>query len=134
MNGISLLIQIKVSNYWEAIGVIAAHKAGIDPISLRRNRINNIPCNSNMLSNGYAYSRIMPITWLMLETICSIYIQNKCSKVILWTNFKLKLIHTISWCSHLDHERRAEKLGRSHWRNQREVSQHFVLMELKNNT
>ncbi|XP_030950023.1 uncharacterized protein LOC115973911 isoform X2 [Quercus lobata] len=53
---------IKVSNYWEAIGVIAAHKAGIDPISLRRNRINNIPCNSNMLSNGYAYSRIMPIT------------------------------------------------------------------------
>ncbi|KAM4097311.1 hypothetical protein ACJW30_08G172400 [Castanea mollissima] len=53
---------IKVSNYWEAIGVIAAHKAGIDPISLRRNRINNIPCNFNMLSNGYAHSRIMPIT------------------------------------------------------------------------
>ena len=62
LNGISPLIQIKVSNYWEAIGVIAAHKAGIDPISLRRNRINNIPCNSNMLPNGYAYSRIMPIT------------------------------------------------------------------------
>ncbi|CAN0865242.1 Uncharacterized lipoprotein syc1174_c [Linum grandiflorum] len=33
---------IKVSNYWEAIGVIAAHKAGIDPHSLRRDRIANI--------------------------------------------------------------------------------------------
>ncbi|KAK3037582.1 hypothetical protein RJ639_030765, partial [Escallonia herrerae] len=33
---------VKVSNYWEAIGVIAAHKAGVDPNSLRRNRIKNI--------------------------------------------------------------------------------------------
>ncbi|XP_071927698.1 uncharacterized protein [Coffea arabica] len=29
---------VTVSNYWEAIGVIAAHKAGVDPISLRKNR------------------------------------------------------------------------------------------------
>ncbi|XP_057787092.1 uncharacterized protein LOC131004422 [Salvia miltiorrhiza] len=34
---------VKVSNYWEAIGVIAAHKAGIDPNSLRRDGINCIP-------------------------------------------------------------------------------------------
>ncbi|XP_062150122.1 uncharacterized protein LOC133858666 [Alnus glutinosa] len=52
---------VKVSNYWEAIGVIAAHKAGIDPHSLRRNRINNIPCTPNMPANGYAFSNTMPI-------------------------------------------------------------------------
>ncbi|KAH6770494.1 hypothetical protein C2S52_015297 [Perilla frutescens var. hirtella] len=33
---------VKVSNYWEAIGVVVAHKAGIDPYSLRKDRINNI--------------------------------------------------------------------------------------------
>ncbi|XP_073146608.1 uncharacterized protein [Henckelia pumila] len=33
---------VKVSNYWEAVGVIAAHKAGVDPNSLRKNRINSI--------------------------------------------------------------------------------------------
>ncbi|KAJ6721243.1 hypothetical protein OIU85_024341 [Salix viminalis] len=33
---------VMVANYWEAIGVIAAHKAGIDPYSLRRNGIGNI--------------------------------------------------------------------------------------------
>lgn len=33
---------VKVANYWEAIGVVAAHKAGIDPYSLRRDRINTI--------------------------------------------------------------------------------------------
>ncbi len=37
-----------------------------DPHSLRRNRINNIPCNSTMLSNGYSFSRTMPISWLKL--------------------------------------------------------------------
>ncbi|KAG8378602.1 hypothetical protein BUALT_Bualt07G0002600 [Buddleja alternifolia] len=48
---------VKVSNYWEAIGVIAAHKAGIDPNSLRKNRINNIKhtsFNPIQPSNGYA--------------------------------------------------------------------------------
>ncbi|GAB4840383.1 hypothetical protein Ancab_021149 [Ancistrocladus abbreviatus] len=44
---------VKVSNYWEAIGVIAAHKAGIDPNSLRRNRIDNIECRSSISSNGH---------------------------------------------------------------------------------
>nr|XP_016502772.1 PREDICTED: uncharacterized lipoprotein syc1174_c-like isoform X1 [Nicotiana tabacum] len=47
---------VKVSNYWEAIGVIAAHKAGIDPNSLRRNRIKNIAPISFVPSNGYATS------------------------------------------------------------------------------
>ncbi|XP_048497245.1 uncharacterized protein LOC104884274 isoform X2 [Beta vulgaris subsp. vulgaris] len=44
--------KVNVSNYWEAIGVIAAHKAGIDPYSLRKNRINNIPCRSSLSLNG----------------------------------------------------------------------------------
>ncbi|KAK9277303.1 hypothetical protein L1049_006843 [Liquidambar formosana] len=47
---------VKVSNYWEAIGVIAAHKAGIDPLSLRRNKINDIQCPSFLPSNGCAIS------------------------------------------------------------------------------
>ncbi|KAL8161266.1 hypothetical protein V2J09_012755 [Rumex salicifolius] len=44
---------VKVANYWEAIGVVAAHKAGIDPNSLRRNRINNIQQTSSLSSNGH---------------------------------------------------------------------------------
>ncbi|XP_060214652.1 uncharacterized protein LOC132641626 isoform X1 [Lycium barbarum] len=47
---------VKVSNYWEAIGVIAAHKAGIDPNSLRSNRIKNIAPISFVPSNGFAIS------------------------------------------------------------------------------
>ncbi|XP_074320824.1 uncharacterized protein LOC141657477 isoform X2 [Silene latifolia] len=43
---------VNVSNYWEAIGVIAAHKAGIDPYSLRKNRIDNIPFRSSSSTNG----------------------------------------------------------------------------------
>ncbi|KAL2922222.1 hypothetical protein RDABS01_013713 [Bienertia sinuspersici] len=48
--------SVNVSNYWEAIGVIAAHKAGVDPNSLRKNRINNIPCRSSFSLNGSAVS------------------------------------------------------------------------------
>ncbi|KAK7273797.1 hypothetical protein RIF29_14860 [Crotalaria pallida] len=48
---------LQVSNYWEAIGVIAAHKAGIDPFSLRRNKIRNIGCTSSMPVNGNLISR-----------------------------------------------------------------------------
>ncbi|KAL3835318.1 hypothetical protein ACJIZ3_010054 [Penstemon smallii] len=46
---------VKVSNYWEAIGVIAAHKAGIDPNSLRKNRIKNIQRHNTSFvpSNGH---------------------------------------------------------------------------------
>ncbi|XP_050375378.1 uncharacterized protein LOC126792908 [Argentina anserina] len=45
---------IKVSNYWEAIGVIAAHKAGVNPQSLRRDRISNLQHTRLFLTNGYA--------------------------------------------------------------------------------
>ncbi|XP_043702600.1 uncharacterized lipoprotein syc1174_c-like isoform X1 [Telopea speciosissima] len=47
---------VKVSNYWEAVGVIAAHKAGVDPNSLRRNGINNIRLSSVSPCNGYLAS------------------------------------------------------------------------------
>ncbi|KAI3767079.1 hypothetical protein L2E82_17162 [Cichorium intybus] len=30
--------EVKVSNYWEAIGAVAAHKARVDPNSLRRDK------------------------------------------------------------------------------------------------
>ncbi|EPS71703.1 hypothetical protein M569_03054, partial [Genlisea aurea] len=33
---------VKAANYWEAIGVVAAHKAGIDPYSLRSDGVRNI--------------------------------------------------------------------------------------------
>lgn len=39
---------INVSNYWEAIGVVAAHKAGVDPNSLRRDKIKNIQRTSGI--------------------------------------------------------------------------------------
>ncbi|XP_020235464.1 uncharacterized protein LOC109815226 isoform X1 [Cajanus cajan] len=48
---------LHVSNYWEAIGVIAAHKAGIDPFSLRRDKILNIGCSSFTSVNGHSISR-----------------------------------------------------------------------------
>ncbi|KAL0417350.1 UNVERIFIED_CONTAM: putative lipoprotein [Sesamum latifolium] len=48
---------VKVSNYWEAIGVVAAHKAGVDPNSLRKNRIKNICGTSFIPSNGYAVTQ-----------------------------------------------------------------------------
>nr|GEX40405.1 putative lipoprotein [Tanacetum cinerariifolium] len=47
---------IKVSNYWDAIGVVAAHKAGVDPNSLRRDKIKNITTNPLIRSNGFAAS------------------------------------------------------------------------------
>ncbi len=34
--------QVRVANYWEAIGVIAAHKAGVDPNALRRNGVSHL--------------------------------------------------------------------------------------------
>ncbi|KAG0606897.1 hypothetical protein M758_9G176800 [Ceratodon purpureus] len=33
---------IRVANYWEALGVIAAHKAGVDPRALRRNGVHHL--------------------------------------------------------------------------------------------
>jgi len=52
-----IIRQLHVSNYWEAIGVIAAHKAGIDPFSLRRDKILNIGCSSFMSVNGHTIPR-----------------------------------------------------------------------------
>ncbi|CAI9096715.1 OLC1v1032919C1 [Oldenlandia corymbosa var. corymbosa] len=49
---------IKVSNYWEAIGVIAAHKAGVDPFSLRRDAVKNIGCTRLKASNGIAVAGV----------------------------------------------------------------------------
>ncbi|EYU22304.1 hypothetical protein MIMGU_mgv1a005518mg [Erythranthe guttata] len=49
------ITAVRVSNYWEAIGVVAAHKAGIDPYSLRKDRIDNVPhsiINTNTSSNN----------------------------------------------------------------------------------
>ncbi|TYH96393.1 hypothetical protein ES332_A12G174200v1 [Gossypium tomentosum] len=53
---------VRVSNYWEAIGVVAAHKAGIDPSSLRRNKIRNIQCLSDVQANGFAVSTASSVT------------------------------------------------------------------------
>lgn len=36
---------VRVANYWEALGVIAAHKSGIDPQSLRRDGVKHIKCS-----------------------------------------------------------------------------------------
>ncbi|KAK1412042.1 hypothetical protein QVD17_32994 [Tagetes erecta] len=47
---------VKVSNYWEAIGVVAAHKAGVDPYSLRRDKIKNISTNSLISANAFVVS------------------------------------------------------------------------------
>jgi hypothetical protein len=33
---------LRVANYWEALGVIAAHKAGVNPHALRRNGVNHL--------------------------------------------------------------------------------------------
>ncbi|WCJ43609.1 hypothetical protein M5689_024341 [Euphorbia peplus] len=46
LENVKTVMQITVSNYWEAIGVVAAHKAGIDPCSLRRDRIGKIQRNA----------------------------------------------------------------------------------------
>ncbi|KAL7138724.1 hypothetical protein ABFS83_09G001900 [Erythranthe nasuta] len=52
------ITAVRVSNYWEAIGVVAAHKAGIDPYSLRKDRIDNVPhfINNNHHTNINASS------------------------------------------------------------------------------
>ncbi|KAM1190297.1 hypothetical protein ACFXTH_010981 [Malus domestica] len=51
---------VKVSNYWEAIGVMAAHKAGLNPHSLRRNKIKNLQRTLSP-ANGYAIKKATAI-------------------------------------------------------------------------
>ncbi|KAK4787984.1 hypothetical protein SAY86_019303 [Trapa natans] len=50
---------LKVSNYWEAIGVVAAHKAGVHPDALRRDRIKNIKHTPILAANGHSFSGVM---------------------------------------------------------------------------
>ncbi|TQD77763.1 hypothetical protein C1H46_036667 [Malus baccata] len=50
---------VKVSNYWEAIGVIAA-QAGLNPHSLRRNKIKNLQRTLSP-ANGYAIKKATAI-------------------------------------------------------------------------
>ncbi|KAJ8447652.1 hypothetical protein Cgig2_031706 [Carnegiea gigantea] len=71
---------MRVSNYWEAIGVIAAHKAGIDPNSLRRNRISQIPCRSSVSPNGHNQAaQIFPMPGcLPLERPMCVFIRLEC--------------------------------------------------------
>jgi len=45
--------QLNVQNYWEAIGVVAAHKAGVDPNALRRQGIDHLKSSPRLYS---AYS------------------------------------------------------------------------------
>ena len=38
-----------MANYWEALGVVAAHKAGIDPLTLRARGVSHI---ERLVPNG----------------------------------------------------------------------------------
>ncbi|WOK93457.1 hypothetical protein Cni_G02155 [Canna indica] len=51
---------MKVHNYWEAVGVVAAHKAGINPEALRRGGIDNIRCHSvaSSVSSSQLYDQV----------------------------------------------------------------------------
>lgn len=56
-------------NYWEAIGVIAAHKAGVDPKALRREGIANLRRKSqSYLANFKASTNIS-----VHDKVCSYY-------------------------------------------------------------
>jgi len=51
--------QLNVRNYWEAIGVVAAHKAGVNPNALRRQGIDHLK-NPQRLYSAYS-SGPMPL-------------------------------------------------------------------------
>ena len=42
--------QLNVQNYWEAIGVVAAHKAGVNPNALRRHGIDHLKGHQQLYS------------------------------------------------------------------------------------
>ncbi|XP_051222711.1 uncharacterized protein [Lolium perenne] len=48
---------LNVQNYWEAIGVIAAHKAGVNPNALRRHGIEHLKSHQRMYSGCSSGSR-----------------------------------------------------------------------------
>ncbi|XP_065037771.1 uncharacterized protein LOC135673021 isoform X2 [Musa acuminata AAA Group] len=48
----------KVQNYWEAIGVVAAHKAGINPEALRRGGIDNVTAHTRKISSSQMHHQV----------------------------------------------------------------------------
>ncbi|XP_074571863.1 uncharacterized protein LOC141828344 [Curcuma longa] len=60
---------MKVHNYWEAIGVVAAHKAGINPEALRRGGIDNIKCHSPPSS---PVTGRVPSSSMLVDQVCSL--------------------------------------------------------------
>eukprot|EP00271_Cylindrocystis_brebissonii_P020812 TRINITY_DN7091_c0_g1_i1.p1 TRINITY_DN7091_c0_g1~~TRINITY_DN7091_c0_g1_i1.p1 ORF type:complete len:107 (-),score=2.59 TRINITY_DN7091_c0_g1_i1:131-451(-) len=52
-----LLPALHVKNYWEALGVIAAHRAGVDPWALRKNGVAQIQ-RRGVRSSSEGFSRI----------------------------------------------------------------------------
>ncbi|XP_073000178.1 uncharacterized protein [Typha latifolia] len=44
---------VNALNYWEAIGIIAAHKAGVNPRALRREGVDNLRSPSQLYSDGF---------------------------------------------------------------------------------
>jgi hypothetical protein len=42
--------QLNVRNYWEAIGVVGAHKAGVNPNALRRQGIDHLKSPQRLYS------------------------------------------------------------------------------------
>lgn len=61
-----------MANYWEALGVIAAHKAGINPQALRRNGIKNLhrmetPCGNE---NGSGSLKQLEPAPVVMSAVC----------------------------------------------------------------
>lgn len=54
------MLQVRVANYWEALGVMAAHKAGVDPQALRRNRVGHLRRSRTSLASR----NVIPISTL----------------------------------------------------------------------
>ncbi|CAL9191501.1 unnamed protein product [Musa hybrid cultivar] len=48
----------KVQNYWEAIGVVAAHKAGINPEALRRGGIDSVTAHTRKISSSQMHHQV----------------------------------------------------------------------------
>ncbi|CAM6100883.1 unnamed protein product [Calypogeia fissa] len=54
------LDAVRVANYWEALGVMAAHKAGVDPQALRRNGVGHLRRSLTSLTSR----NVIPISTL----------------------------------------------------------------------
>ena len=76
---VMMSLQVRVRNYWEALGVVAAFKAGVNPLSLRRDRISplqEVSYNLSPVSAKTAWGiEVSKIMWNIREyliklTIC----------------------------------------------------------------